>query len=312
MPKIVYRLGTRRSALALTQSRLIQTSLKTYGVDCELVEIESTGDHQTAHPLYQMEDTTPGVFTKQLEDALLEERIDLAVHSLKDLPTRLPPGLKVAAVPKRESTRDVLVFSKAHADSQAPMGLKKGTLIGTSSLRREAQLWFHDPHLKFHPIRGNVPTRIDKVRRGEYGGTILAEAGLNRLGIKQSDLVFVPLEIEKFVPAPGQGALAIETRQELSGPLKDALEKLNDPKAAQETTVERRVLQGLDGGCTLPLGVSCRFDHTTKLLKVIAFLGLEKPGATAGDRWAGAEYFDNSDADEQNLVARAVAYFKSR
>ncbi len=305
---MIYRLGTRRSDLALTQSRQIQNALAAQGISCELIELDSSGDKNREHPLYQMEDTVPGLFTKQLEDALLAGEIDLAVHSLKDVPTRLPKGLKISAIPPRESNRDVLIFSPAFLDRSQPLSLKQGTLIGTSSLRREAQLWTQRKDLIFKPIRGNVPTRIEKVRKGEYGGTVLAEAGLRRLGLKLEGLESLALDPEVYIPAPGQGALAVETRAHVESPLADALKELHDPLCARATEMERLVLRGLDGGCTLPLGVYARSEDKGKHWKLRAFLGRS---AERGERrWLGADTFDISGSDDQNLVAQTVAYFK--
>lgn len=304
------RLGTRSSSLALTQSRFIARRLKEFGVECELIPIKSSGDAETKSALYDIEAASPGLFTKALEQALLDHRIDLAVHSLKDLPTEQPPDLIVAAIPEREDVSDVLVVGPT-GQGAGSLPLARGSLVGTSSLRREAQLVQLRTDLKIQPIRGNVPTRLDKVRRGEFGATVLAQAGLNRLLKTEPDLVpnGVQLFPLSFVSAPGQGALCVEIRRDTPAELQGALARLDHAPTRRAVTLERRVLRELEGGCTLPLGVNV--INEGKGLRMRAFLGLlEITRALGKPRWRGFEAFDISGADDETLVSQCVNHFK--
>ncbi len=303
------RIGTRKSLLAKTQSTLILSSLKDLGVECELVEIESSGDKDRTKPLYEVElDGTPGLFTKELEQALLRNEIDLAVHSLKDLPTLQPPGLFVLAIPKREVTEDCLVFHAPKFHPQLPLGLHEGARVGTSSLRREAQLLAIRPDLKIESIRGNVPTRVKLAREGKFDAVVLAQAGLHRLNLSLDGVVMKALPSDHFVPAPGQGALAVEGRGDLPPKVKDALAQFHDPVAALETRIERAILRELEGGCSLPLGVRCQAG---KPMKLKAFLGLlDRSKTDKSHAWKGFRSFDISGDAEETLVASTVAYFK--
>lgn len=303
----MYRLGTRRSALAKTQSTTIKTALEKLGLGVVLVEIASAGDQDRATPLYEIETATPGLFTKQLEDALLDGRIDLAVHSLKDLPTRQPPGLVVAAVPQREDTADVLLIHAARHTPSEAFGLPRGARVGSSSLRREAELLSIRPDLVIEPLRGNVPTRLAAAREGKLDAVVLAEAGLKRLGLARDGVVSVALDPSVFVPAPGQGALAIEIRDDAADELKLALSKLHDIEAETETRIERRILRDLEGGCTLPLGVRCQVRGGT--FRVEAFLGVSDRANPHA--WKGFRRFDISGTDEETLVGKTVSYFKN-
>jgi hydroxymethylbilane synthase len=308
----VYRIGTRKSALAKVQSRHIQSCLEGLGLKCELVEIDSAGDTDRTTPLYEIEPASPGLFTKQLENALLKNEIDLAVHSLKDLPTQQPAELVIAAVSTREDAADCLII-RADNVAPAPLGLPHGAVVGTSSLRREALLLAERPDLVVTPIRGNVPTRLQKVRDGVVTATLLAEAGLNRLGytaekLTAEGLTKIALPSDRFVPAPGQGALALETRRTVPGDFAAALNTLNNRIAETETRIERRVLQGLHGGCTLPLGVRCRMA-ANGALSLSAFLGL-----SSGEprKWMDFYRFEAADTSEELLVARTVGYFAEK
>ncbi len=299
-----YRIGTRKSALATTQSRQILDALAAQGIHCVLVEMASPGDADRKTPLYEIEAPTPGLFTKHLEQALLANEIDIAVHSLKDLPTSQPAGLVVAAVSRRVDSDDTLLVRASRHDASRPLGLPEGAVVGTSSLRREAQLLAERPDLKIIPVRGNVPTRVNKARDGEVDAVVLAEAGIFRLGLELKGLVKVALPREGYVSAPGQGALAIETRVEIPAALRTALDRLNDPASEKETRIERKVLQGLHGGCTLPLGVRCEAAAGGVSLK--AFLGL----AAAGRKWTSFHRFELTEKDEAVLVDKTVSHFK--
>jgi len=306
----VFRLGTRKSALALTQSTSIQNALRQVGVECVLVHVESEGDGNRSTPLYEIEAEAPGLFTKRLEQALVDKEIDLAVHSLKDLPTQQPPELVVGAVPMRAVSGDCLLFRAGELDPSLPWHLKKNAKLGTSSLRREAQWLSVRSDLEVQPLRGNVPTRIDKVRKGELDAVVLARAGLERLAVELEGLTCIALPEAKFVPAPGQGALAVELAVWASDVLRSAVARLHDEAAGIETRIERRILRTMEGGCTLPLGVRCWRDATGKNLKLNAFLGESRDRQGGKRDWKGFHYFDFSSPSEETLVAKTVDHFK--
>jgi len=299
-----FRLGTRKSALARTQSEGVRDSLVAAGLSVRLVELVSEGDRDRTTPLYAVEVETPGLFTKHLEKALLASEIDLAVHSLKDLPTSQPAGLVVAAVTVRVASADSLLVRHTAVAPGEALGLKRGARVGTSSLRREAQLLSVRPDLEVVPVRGNVPTRVRQAREGGLDAVILAAAGLDRLKQPTEGLRRTELDESVFVPAPGQGALAVETRVPPPQALEMALAGIHDIDAETETRVERRILKGLHGGCTLPLGVRCHIAPGAGL-SVRAFLGISRPGE-AGRRWVGFRHFDFESPEEEILVARAV------
>jgi len=263
------RLGTRSSNLALTQSRMIARLLeKTHrGLHVELVEVSTTGDQVRDKPLHSFGGA--GIFVKELETALLDGRTDLAVHSLKDMPTRQPRGLVLAAVVGREDPRDAAILrSRAHLAE-----LSAGSVIGSGSLRRRAQLKHFFPQLEFAEIRGNVETRIRKVAEGQYAGTILARAGLRRLGLAKKITQTLPLEL--VLPAPGQGALGLECRTR-DARTRRLLKKLHDAGVAACVTAERAALEALGGGCHLPLGALATIEKVKgkRCLRLRAALGL--------------------------------------
>jgi hydroxymethylbilane synthase len=239
------RLGTRASALATTQSRWVAERLTAeLGRAVELVEITTEGDRVSA-PLAQLGGT--GVFVSALREALLDGRIDVAVHSLKDLPTAPAPGIALAAVPVREDPRDVVVARDGLTLGELPAGSR----VGTGSPRRAAQLHALGLGLEIVEIRGNVDTRIRKVREGAYDAVILARAGLARLD--RLDEVTEVLDPLQMLPAPGQGALAVETRE--GDDLLTELAMLDDFRTRAAVTAERAVLARLEGGCSAPIGV---------------------------------------------------------
>lgn len=234
-------IGSRGSALALWQARFIAAALGRVGVATRIEIIKTTGDHLQTTSLMQA--GGKGLFTKEIEEALLAGAIDLAVHSLKDLPTELPEGLTIAAIPERASPFDAIAGSRLS-------DLAVGARVGTSSGRRAAQLWRLRPDLAIEPIRGNVDTRLRKLKEGQYSAILLAEAGLRRLGLEAEIAeVFAP---EQICPAPGQGALAIETRADDYA--HEACRALNNDAASRVVRCERAVLAALGGGCQLPVG----------------------------------------------------------
>ena len=238
-------IGSRGSLLALWQAQYIQERLEARGIKSRIEIIKTTGDAVSNVPLNEAgkQTGTKGLFTKEIEEALLGGQIDLAVHSLKDLPTELPPGLTIAATPERQSPFDALVGKRL---SQ----LGPGARVGTSSLRRSAQLRRLRPDLVLESIRGNVDTRLRKLDEGRYDAVVLAAAGLNRLGLSERIAqVFPP---EAMCPAVGQGALAIETRE--GGEAFDICAPLDHPWTRLAITAERALLAALGGGCQVPIG----------------------------------------------------------
>ena len=236
------KIGTRGSQLARWQAEWVRARLSEQGVRAELVVIKTQGDAEVDRPLHELEGT--GFFTKEIEDALLDGRIDVAVHSLKDLPTTLPDGLALAAIPRRHDPRESLVGGTSLSD------LAPGTRVGTSSLRRIAQVRFMRPDVEIVPLRGNVPTRVRKVETGDgLDAALLAIAGLERLKLGSKASVIDPLDI---MPAPGQGALGIEIRSPDAATRK-ALEPLHDAGSAAAVTAERALLAALGGGCQAPV-----------------------------------------------------------
>ena len=241
------RIGSRGSQLALWQAHHISDLLRAQGHEIELEIIKTTGDKITDVALAKV--GTKGMFTKEIEEALAENRVDLAVHSLKDLPTELSAGFEIAAITCRENTRDVFCSSKFSSIDELPRGAR----VGTSSLRRQAQLKAIRPDVDIHPLRGNVDTRLRKLEAGEYDAIILAAAGLNRLG--KTALVKQVISAEIMCPAAGQGALGIEIRAG-DAATRELLKFLDDASARATTTCERALLNKLGGGCQVPIGAS--------------------------------------------------------
>jgi hydroxymethylbilane synthase len=242
------RVGTRASVLATTQSRLVADQItERLGREVELVEISTEGDRSQAAGTPIAGTSTTGIFVSALRDALLDGRVDVAVHSLKDLPTYAAAGITLAAVPTREDPRDVVVARDGLTLGELPVGSR----VGTGSPRRAAQLHALGLGVEVVGVRGNVDTRIAKVRSGEYDAVVLARAGLARIG--RLDEVTEVLDPLQMLPAPGQGALAVECRtdDDLAAQL---LEVLDDPRTRAAVEAERAVLAALEGGCSAPIG----------------------------------------------------------
>ncbi len=231
------RIGTRKSPLALAQTELVRAAL---GV-CEVVPFSTRGDEWLATPLTEL--GGKGLFTKELDEAILRGEIDVAVHSMKDMPTVLPDGLMIGAVLPREDVRDVWVGTPLDQ-------LPKGAKIGTSSMRRSVQVMAMRSDVEVAPIRGNVGTRIEKVERGEFDATVLALAGLKRLGIAVDK--YQILNIDEMLPAVGQGAIAIICRS-VDEKTKELLQNINCEKTMIATRAERALLKALDGSCRTPI-----------------------------------------------------------
>ena len=260
MPKL--RIGSRGSQLALWQANHISDLLRARGHEVEIEIIHTTGDKITDVALAKV--GTKGMFTKEIEEALAAGKVDLAVHSLKDLPTELPQGFEIAAITERKDPRDA--FCSRHFGKIED--LPQGARVGTSSLRRQAQLKAIRPDLDIHPLRGNVDTRLRKLEEGQYDGIILASAGLKRLGKTELITQVIPAEI--MCPAAGQGALGIEIRE---GDAKTGsfLAFLNHPDARAATTCERALLNSLGGGCQVPIGAFAeRRDGKLHLDSIVA------------------------------------------
>ena len=255
-------IGTRGSQLALWQARFVKDQLERLYPDLKvrLKIIKTTGDTIQDRSLVGL---GKGVFTKEIENALLADDIDLAVHSLKDLPTELPQGLCITAILTREDPRDVLITA-----SEMPLNeLLNGAKIGTTSPRRKAQLLHIRPNLQVVDVRGNVDTRLRKLHETDLDGIILAAAGIKRLG--KSEVITQFFDVERMVPAVGQGALAIETR-EADDRIEKLLAPLNDQETAAEITAERAVLENLGGGCQVPIGAYAKHvDGELSLISVV-------------------------------------------
>jgi hydroxymethylbilane synthase len=247
-------IGSRGSKLALWQAEHVQSLLAAKGVPTRIEIIKTVGDRVQDVPISTL--GTKGVFTKEIEDALLANEIDLAVHSLKDMMTTLPDGLVLAATPEREDPHDALAGV-----------LKPGARVGTSSTRRAAQLKALRPDVEILEIRGNVDTRLRKLDEGQYDAVVLAAAGLRRLGL--AGRISHTFDVAEMTPAPGQGALAIETRA--SGPGFDAARLLHDEQVFTAVTAERAVLEALGGGCQVPIGAYAEvFASTVHMRAMIA------------------------------------------
>ena len=241
------RIGTRSSALALWQARHVESLIRALADSppVELVPITTTGDVRTDVPLWAVRGRA--FFTKEIDRALLESRIDVAVHSLKDLPTAMEPGLALAAILTREDPRDALIGRGGVRLRELPPGAR----IGTSSLRRRAFLNRARPDLALLELRGNVPTRLERLERGDYDAIVLAAAGLKRLGLEGRITEY--LTTEEFPPAVSQGAIGVCTRAD-DAHAAGWLQPLDDPRTRLATTAERSLLQRIEGGCQVPLG----------------------------------------------------------
>jgi hydroxymethylbilane synthase len=299
------RLGTRGSDLALWQARRVAGIIRErLGTESEIVVVETRGDRIQNVAFRKMEGK--GFFTKELQSALLDHRVDLVVHSLKDLPTEEPDGLAVAAIPERFDPRDVLLAREGllRPGPTDPLGLPGGATVGTSSLRRAAQVLELSPEVSIAALRGNVPTRLRRLREGRFDAILLAAAGVRRLGLDLGGLDVIDLEPEVLLPAPGQGALVIETRAD--DPAGRLLERLHDPQVAHLVLAERRLLQLLGGGCHLPFGaLATDNDGDVRLQAALGDIDEEVTRATVARVGAVAQTPD--DAAEACFAALRLA-----
>ena len=253
-------IGTRGSDLATTQSSTVAALIAArLSIKPELKIISTLGDRVTDRPLRELEGR--GYFTKELEEALLGGEIDVAVHSFKDMPSKAPDGLAVAAISVREDPADLLIIrSDAYSSKHDKLAVAQGAIVGTSAVRRETQVRALRPDLVTQDLRGNVPTRIAKLAAGKYDAIFLASAGIRRLNLNLSSFKVVRLDPEWFVPAPGQGALAVQMRAH-DPRFADVHHALNDPMTATATMIERRIQARFGGGCGLPLGAFAYHDQ---------------------------------------------------
>jgi hydroxymethylbilane synthase len=244
----------------LWQAKSIAEALRAVAnVESELVIIKTSGDKFQQTSFSQM--GGKGIFIKELEDALLERRVDLAVHSMKDVPTEIPEGLMISAICKRQDVRDALLSATG-----APLEkLPEGARVGTSSLRRQSQLLHVRSDLRMMEIRGNVDTRIEKLKRGDYDAIVLAKAGLDRLGLSANITQVLPTDI--CLPAAGQGAIGIESRSDDQDTLR-VVTQIEDPETRSAVEAERAALGGLEGGCQVSIGALGRVENGTLVLEV--------------------------------------------
>ncbi len=252
------RIGSRGSDLALWQANHVKRQLENLGHTVDIKIITTQGDAIQHLSFDKLEGK--GFFTKEIEQALLDKSIDLAVHSHKDLETTNPEGLIIACVSERENPADLLLMNKDAVDDQEEWLLKQNAVIGTSSARRKSQVVGFRPDLQIKDLRGNVPTRIQKLRDRQYDAILLAKAGVDRLQIDLSEFEVVVLDPTEFVPAPAQGVLGLQIREEDES-LFEVLQNMNHPEIQKRIALERKVLNLLDGGCQLPLGVYCDENH---------------------------------------------------
>ena len=255
------RIGSRGSILARWQAEFARKQLfQLTGVEAEIIIIKTSGDKMQQQPLTQL--GGKGIFIKELEEALLEDAIDLAVHSVKDIPTETPGRLHFPAVCRRDDVRDCLV---SHTGTMLA-NLKQGARVGTGSLRRQAQLRHYRPDLDFRELRGNVDTRLRKVESGEYDAIVLSKAGLDRLGWSQK--ITEPISTDISLPAVGQGAIAIQSRVS-DRDADEFLSKLDDMETRTAIIAERALLSALQGGCQVPLGAWARMERGELVMEAV-------------------------------------------
>lgn len=287
------QIGTRGSELALWQANNVKRMLEQNGNSVGITIIKTQGDKVQNLSFDKLEGK--GFFTKEIEDALLSKEVDLAVHSHKDLETTSPEGLVIAAVSEREDPSELLLISKDSVDDSQVWDLKMNSIIGTSSARRKSIVVSQRKDLVIKELRGNVPTRIEKLREGQYDAIILAKAGVSRLEIDLSDFYVVEFDPSTFIPAPAQGVLALQIRENETE-LCEEIRKLNQLQVEKQIEVERKVLNLMQGGCQLPLGVYCDLKNV--------FVSYAKDWAT------GAKYYTFPFSNSNSLAEEIVAILK--
>ena len=288
-------IGSRGSDLALWQANHVKRQLENLGHTVEIKVIITQGDAIQHLSFDKLEGK--GFFTKEIETALLEKSIDLAVHSHKDLETNPPAGLIIAAVSEREDPSDLLLIAKSKVDTTQPWNLALNTSIGTSSARRKSQILRFRNDLNINDLRGNVPTRIQKLRDGNYDAIVLAKAGVDRLQLDLSEFFVEVLNPTEFVPAPAQGVLGLQIREDDTR-MAEIMQHLNHTDVAKRIGIERKVLNLLDGGCQLPLGVYCPNEKQVFVSH-----------ATSSNVAAKGYYYEPENLDE--VVAQIVSDLKN-
>ena len=287
-------IGSRGSPLALWQARFVSGKLSGFGISASVQIIKTTGDHLQTASLVQA--GGKGLFTKEIEEALLNGSIDLAVHSLKDLPTENPPGLTLAAIPAREDPRDAMAGKPLSE-------LAAGAKVGTSSNRRGAQLRILRPDLCVEPIRGNVDTRLRKLHENHYDAIMLAAAGLRRLGLEDQVAQF--FSADEICPAPGQGALAIQTR--INDEAQQLCSHLNHAETSDCVTAERIVLSRLGGGCQLPVGVFAEVQGGRIQIRAVVVSPDGRHHLRANHEGPRSEHQNVATAVAEDLLTRGAA-----
>jgi len=289
-------LGSRGSDLALKQATFIRNILENeHGVKVDIKIIKTAGDKIDHLSFDKMEGK--GFFTKELEDSLLNEGIDLAVHSLKDLMTTQPAGLTLGAVGYREDRRELLLIRKEAKNGDGLIPVKNGGTIGTSSTRRQCQIAFHNPTLKIKDLRGNVPTRVRKLREGQYDAILIAAAGVKRLDMDLNDLEVIYLEPKAFLPAPAQGILGLQIREKDQATA-SIISKLGSKEVTEEAKLERGLLSKFESGCSLPLGVySFKKNEHYHLMAVL--------GEKKNNQWTGLKRTEISGTDMDDIIEKA-------
>jgi hydroxymethylbilane synthase len=287
---IKIRIGSRGSDLALWQANHVKRQLEELGAEVDITIIKTKGDRIQDLSFDKLEGK--GFFTKEIEEALLSGSVDLAVHSHKDLETTSPEGLVIAAVSEREDPSDVLLVHPRALDEAQPWSLKENAVVGTSSPRRKSQLVSFRPDVQIADLRGNVPTRLQRLRNGDYDAILLAKAGLDRLQLDLSGVHVEVLDPEDFVPAPAQGVLALQTRAD-DDEVRDFVAQLNHEKVASRISIERKVLNKMQGGCQLPLGVFCPEEGRI----LVAY----------GQTWEqGADFYEFEGPHDENFAEMIV------
>ncbi len=265
MKKLI--IGTRGSQLALWQAHFIKDQLETHhSTPVDIKIIKTQGDKIQHLSFEKMEGK--GFFTKEIETALLDNSIDLAVHSLKDLQTTMPEGLALTAVGFREDNREAIVIRKESYDDSQPFQIKADGIIGSSSVRRQCQIAQVRPDLELKDLRGNVPTRVNKLRDKLYDGIVIAYAGLKRLQLDLSDLDLAVMDWDEFLPAPAQGILGLQTRED-DAATNNVVSNLDSSTTRTQVELERGLLSRFDGGCQLPLGAYSEVSETEMRLKAV-------------------------------------------
>ena len=282
-------IGSRGSDLALWQANHVKSQLENIGCSVEIKIIVTQGDAIQHLSFDKLEGK--GFFTKEIEKELLEGTIDLAVHSHKDLETNPPKGLVIAAVSERENPADLLLIAKSAIDTSKEWKLKEGAIVGTSSARRKSQVMRFRNDVEIKDLRGNVPTRIDKLRKGGYDAILLAKAGVDRLKIDLSEFEVIEMNPTSFVPAPAQGVLGLQVR-EGDHAIFNTIHKLNNSTIENRIGIERKVLNLMDGGCQLPLGVYCDENNSVFV--------------SYSDDWTTGSVWQKYDANSQDNIAEFI------